>query len=366
MKIAILTLCLHNNYGGILQAYALNRYLRQLGFDASTFNLKIKPKQVSWLRCILVFFWRLIKFAMGKKGILFFNVNKQYRLMNTAGAEQARFIHEHIPTTDISLPILNVNEQLKNFDTFIVGSDQVWRPAFTKSFQKHFFFNFVDSNKTKLSYAASFGVDEFCYDDTQTVQQLLAGFKAVSVREHSGIDICNKLGYLNAECHIDPTMLLTKEQYLELLQLSESIKQTNSIATYILDETELTGHVVQFVSKQGNFRPQAIGKLHRSSYPSIESWIQGIASSSFVVTDSFHGTVFAIIFNKPFISITNKGRGESRFRTLLQRFSLEHRLITKLSDLDKLDLFDIDFSVINAIIDRERARAKDYFTTNID
>lgn len=233
----------------------------------------------------------------------------------------------------------------------------------------------------KIAYAASFGVDHWLYSKKQTLEcaQLAKQFNAVSVRETSGVTLCNKYLGVNAKRVLDPTMLLKSSEYNTLIT-SVTKREEKSMIVYFLDITPEKEKIAQYISQKLNLKivyisnPNMDNKLlsykKRIALP-VEDWLEGYNSSSFVLTDSFHGTVFSIIYNLPFLSIGNIKRGVTRFETILELFQLNDRLLNIDNEIDwiKIDRIineHIDYSRINEIIEKEKEESITFLKESLD
>lgn len=381
MKIGILTQPLKSNYGGLLQAFALQKVLRDNGHEVITIDrpinkLKIHIKVLSIVK-------RLIQ-------SYFFNRKTVIRTWTTNAEQQIiakhtnNFIRNYISLTKPIIPSKQMNSlKSYNFDAYIVGSDQVWRPRYS-TYLPNYFLDFLSDNIDikKIAYAASFGVDEWEFDNQQTdmARTLIAKFDAVSVRENSAVMLCNKYLACKAKHVLDPTMLLSKEDYISTLNLSDFVRNEGSLFTYILDESVNKTKIIDRVaneleltafSSMPEYEFSKVGKseIEKTIFPPVESWIRGFWDAEFVITDSFHGTVFSIIFNKPFIVIGNESRGLSRFTSLLKCFNLEERLITNDNSLDfsidKLTNPKINYSEVNKKMKSEQKKAFDFINSSL-
>lgn len=357
-KIAILTQPLHTNFGGTLQAYALQKVLKNMGYNVETINYR--SKEASDLRKLLSAFKQFFKCS----DIFQFNSKQLEKIQ----AQHKKFISSYI---NLSVEINNVDQLStyfldKKIDAVVVGSDQVWRAEYSPRIESYFL-DFLEKDKVikKISYAASFGLEKWCFSQELTLKlaEHAGNFHSISVRENSAVGLCKQNLNVAAQQVLDPTLLLDRNDYIKLLNNNEP-KNNNKIFRYILDMTEHKQNIVNKISEQLGGKQVFINqplKKHKDKfilndsdlsdyvYPSIESWLQSFNDADFIITDSFHGTVFSIIFNKPFVSIKNKERGNSRFESLLKIFGLEDRLITDATDLDVNKLADIDFEKVNQI-----------------
>lgn len=362
MKIAVFTQPVGSNYGGVLQAYALQTYLLSLGHDPILVNIIFKETMFSnILHNIKLFLKMTIK-------LLTFNkrqyLDKKKWHLDTHNIKN--FATKTIRLTDeISWKKAKIICKKYNFDAYIVGSDQVWRPKYSPNIATYYL-NFVKSdNKTiKIAYAASFGVDCWEYNSYQSYvcKKHAKKFDFVSVREASAVSICKKKLDIDAEHVLDPTMLINPEHYLSFFKCKNNIKK-NCLFIYVLDynqdlektisiiQSELNLDIDYFIPK--NTRCNKNNKVDNMHVlKPVEEFLHGIKNSDFVITDSFHGTVFSILFNKKFITYANSERGKSRFTSLLDQFGLQERIVLSSLNIDKKILSKkINYSTVNELIE---------------
>lgn len=348
MKIGILTQPLASNYGGILQNFALQHILRRMGHTPVTINHVYKPMVETGLRNGLRTMWRFVKrWLLGDRSVLFYDVTKQINFFRTGGVAQRRFVEKNISFVNVEYPLQAA--AVADYEAFVVGSDQVWRPRYSPALM-NFYLDFAAAADVKrVSYAASFGVDEWELDEQLTLRarELAQRFDAISVRERSGVDLCQEYLGVNAELVLDPTMLLNIEEYVQELDLRTK-PRCRYVAVYILDKTKDKQRVVDTVCRQLNCKPLYLDMISGGG-TTIEGWIEGIRNSEYVVTDSFHGTVFSILSHKGFTTIINKGRGATRFDSLLGVCSLEGRAIACADDLQSSGWQqEIDYAAVDA------------------
>jgi polysaccharide pyruvyl transferase WcaK-like protein len=375
MKIGILTQPLQTNYGGILQNYALQAILSRMGHEVKTIDRQ--PKQSFFkIKRLLSFFKRiLLRYLLKKKIPLRVWLTKNEKKIIKQHTD--RFIKNYIKTTDTIYTKSNFSSLKKyDFNAYIVGSDQVWRPCYSPSIT-NYFLDFIENSNTakKIAYAASFGVDywEFTNKQTKQCSFLAKNFNAISVREDTGVKLCNNFLGVNSIQVLDPTMLLKPDDYIHLIDTEIESKNTNGdtyahgyLMTYILDHSDDKQKVAEYVSKElsipifSAFPPKSFSgdtsrDLNHFIYPPITSWLRGFLDSKFVITDSFHGCVFSILFNRPFIAIGNMERGMGRFTSLLKMFSLENRMVTNSNtNINDLILEEIEWATVNSILDNNR------------
>lgn len=336
MRIGILTLPLHTNYGGILQAYALQTVLERMGHEVmviDTPNIKPTPSLFTLSK-------RLIKRLFGKRVGVFFEWkhNKEYPIISQYTQPFVdKYIHRKV---------VNTPDELKkeDFDAIVVGSDQIWRPIYYKNIENAYLAFAKDWDIKRIAYAASFGTDDWEYSKNQTVvcKELLKIFDAVSVRESSGIQLCKEHFFVDALHLLDPTMLLDKDDYIKQINIKDITKSTGNLLIYILDETKEKRDLIEYTSKKYNLKSFKVNSrvddwsapINERIQPSVEQWLRGFYDAKLIVTDSFHACVFSILFNKPFFVIANEKRGYTRFSSLLNLFNLNDRLINNVTDIN--------------------------------
>lgn len=290
-KVGIITLHLIDNYGGTLQAWALNKYITGLGYKAET---------ITW---------------------------KDSRILD--------FAKKNIP-----LRTFNTSRELKNikqsdYDILVVGSDQIWRHRFiTGDFgEEHInipFLQFTNGwNKTRISYAASIGVAgenwEYPEIETKNISNLLQNFNAISVREIQSVQDCKNKLNLNVTNCVDPTLLISRQEYLKLCE--NEAPYAEDIFVYLLDETQEKITEINSYCKKNNL------SYFKTRTKTVESWLAAFRDAKYIITDSFHGCIFALLFNKPFICLYNKWRGNARFDSLIQLFNINKNIIYSIKDL---------------------------------
>lgn len=317
MKIAIVTLPLGLNYGGIMQNYALQQVLKRLGHSPVTINcVEPRARRLRDYPRFVASALRTIVMRIRGKYRRFVRLRKV-----SIPTAQAKFMAKHLTLTP---SITDYTPFGDIFDAYIAGSDQVWRPAYTTHL-RDMFLGFVPPSKARrFSYAASFGVDTWEYTPGQTemAQDISSRLDAVSVRELSGVDLCREHLGLSAEVVLDPTLLLEKEDYMTLCD--ESKDGSQYLGTYVID-----GHPHRFKAIFDACR--SLEMPHKDVDPnvcSITQWLAMFRDAKYIVTDSFHGTVFSIIFRKPFAVLVNNDRGASRFHSLLASLGLEDRIVS--------------------------------------
>lgn len=326
MKIAILTLTPSHNYGGVLQAVALYSYLEGLGHNVVMVNKKLYQP-----------LWKIVATKLLEQ-VPFQNL-KNKRAIAKKTARLKIFIDKYLPNKSkkiVSKEDLCHLIETEKFDAIVVGSDQVWRYQYINDGHHNVYFLDVELSYPikKIAYAASFGKDQWeaphCVVE---ISQLLGRFDVISTREKSGVLLCkNIFGVSDAQNTLDPTMLVGAGFYNRFLvgYCGKQVKKT--IVTYILDESESKRNIISNITTRlegdkGVLQQISLADQERNNFYSVEEWLWHMKNADFVITDSFHGMVFSILFEKQFVVIGNEERGLSRFTDLLDALDLEERLL---------------------------------------
>ncbi len=250
------------------------------------------------------------------------------------------------PYKDYELLCYHAKEYMREInhrcDIFLVGSDQLFSTHFDRygiyaDMHEFSSLDWVWDSKKKSAYSASFGQDDLiCPQDMKNrMRYFLRKFDCFSVRERSAVDLCKREFDINAEFVLDPVFICDKKHWNDLIKIGNKIE---GIITYVLDINEEKQHIINDIASSFDLPLHNIADAtHKKEQASLmEDWLTAFASAEFIVTDSFHGTCFAIIFNKPFVVIANQARGFARFR-ILEEFGLKNRLVYSYSDFcDKM------------------------------
>ena len=379
MKIALINLAVDTNYGGNLQRFALYTVLKEMGHEVSFIPVKFRAYIPKGIKGFFIYIKRYLHKVVGRKGILVFEERERIREYALQLPAVWNFIYKYLSVfpqifyEDDDFQKLNEN----NFDAFIVGSDQVWRSSPGRNIE-HYFLDFVKGDALKIAYAASFGNAGRGYTDKQIedCRLLIGKFDAVSLRESIGLEILSKYSWTlrNAPSIVlDPTLLLSQDKYIRLLDLKKN--KGKNLFYYILDINQDKLDLISDIARSLNLESKGIdtlfpnlGKKTSSMNPSINSWLENFMNSEFVVTDSFHGTMFCLIFNVPFVTIINRKRGTERYYPLIDKLNLREHFISD-DELDKVSitsiLDNINWKHVNSVIKTEREYSLDFLTNSL-
>lgn len=343
MKIGIVTHRLLHNYGGTLQAFALQEVLRRMGHEPITIDYL--PNEMTKSRYWLAQIKTALYYCAFQSSRHFFRYPKL-----TRKPEFAVFMSKHINLTERVQRYKPSILRKYGIEALIVGSDQVWRGAFNSpSIQPDLYLRFARRFQgPKIAYAASFGTDEWEYSEKLTAEcaKYAQLFTAISTREDSGVRLCNRYLNVKAQGVLDPTLLLNREDYMSLCDNIPYRKDAYLLA-YLLDINAEQKKKIEAFADKNNLRV-IFCTSEREVNLSVEEWLALYRDAAFVITNSFHGTAFSIINNKDFYSIVNKHRGADRFVSLLSRFHLMDRLVDEDGQLPEF-IDSIDWNTVNQI-----------------
>ena len=300
------------NYGAELQAYATVRVLQEMGHQVEMIDIRLSDCHKSN--------------TIGRIGRVLSSFGPAYRKFDS-------FWKHYIPVTKRYYSMDSIQADPPQGDVYLVGSDQVWNPDLTGDFAKLFFLNFGGDQVRRVSYASSFGTTKWEGGElTEEVSYLLQRFSHISCREQSGVKILHTFG-IESRVVLDPTLLL--EEYSAL---TGSLYSKNTLVYYPLSDDPELANYASALSKQlgleliNNNRTSTLFGHFTWDRVGIEEWVRNIAESAFVITRSFHGLVFCIVYKKPFAIIANKNNRGSRIINLLEQLNLKNRYFDSIQE----------------------------------
>lgn len=328
-KIGILTLTDNNNYGNRLQNYAVQKVLNNLGFQTeSIINRTIDRKNRNLKYYLSILSFNKIKEKL--KSIYMMRV--VYKVNKNIVTERKKNFEDFNKNIIFNKTEINKNKNLeylqKEYDFFVVGSDQVWNP-FSPLIKEINFLEFSPKEKN-IAYSASFGVSEIPMEQINTYKKGLENFKKISVREEKGKQIVEELSESKAEVLIDPTMMLSKDEWLKVSKEVEWLPEKYIVTFFLGNISKKRKAFLEKIKKEKNIEIINLNQIKDKKSYSIgpSEFIYIISKAAMIFTDSFHGSVFSIIFDKPFY-VMNRDTAtksmNSRIETLLKKFDLEDR-----------------------------------------
>lgn len=378
MRIGIITILKVNNYGAELQAYATQAALKRLGYNAEIIdylfykNPKHRPTQRS--KPVLPF-----SFVNKTKEWLYPRIEKIRSLLGKKSQQQRtqRFEMFHRDNTSISSTYHSIDELYvakMDYDVYLTGSDQVWNPGIYSSLDPYFL-TFAPKGCKRIAYAASFGVSHLPYYAKEYYRRHLAGYTAIGVREKDAVDIVKEMTGRKAEWVLDPTLLLTRDEWLRVAKPYPI--QGDYILIYELTPCpyvrQLADHFhsakgwqIVRICKSANPEGKDRGIINITDAGPAE-FLSLIANASLVITNSFHGTAFSVNFNCDFYTILPmRKRNNSRQRSLLELFILTERLLVEGAPMPDTSLVAIDYKAANQRLSEERGKSISFLKRAID
>lgn len=371
MRIGYITLSCAHNYGAVLQAYALGYFLNEHGYEAELIDYVTERYQIDnpdfvfkstvrWRKNIGTrFLWKITKHRNEIKCRECFN----------------KFVNQYIPKTKTYISNEDLKQHLPLFDLFISGSDQIWNTDFSWDSKPDlpYFLDFVPESIPKIAYSSSFGKARLKDDEQDEIKHLLSKYSAIAVREYTGKDIVEKLG-LQAKVVVDPTLLCNRKVWDELAS-KKIINRPYILLFQIFPNDELKKTAKRIAKKKGmklvivSANPMHRKKLGMKAIflTKVENWLSYIKYANYVLTDSFHGSVFSILFNRQFVSNINV-MGTSRITGLLDSLNLTDRKTKDLSFDSIWEIIekDIDYSETNACVEKMRMDSANWLLSVIE
>lgn len=381
-KIGIITILKCNNFGAELQAYATQKKLQQMGYDAEIidylyykhpdFKFTRQAKPV-WKRSFKTDIIEYIKYqiagkVLGAIGPVF--VKKQ-RILDR------KFNEFHLKHTKLSKTYRSIGELYKekmDYDVYMVGSDQVWNPG-TGANLSPYFLTFAPKNAKKVSYASSFGVACISEALRNTYREWINNIDELSVREDAGCSIIKELTGRDSTVVLDPTLLLTKDEWADLY--SGSNTERGYVLIYETYRSKKLLQIAYHYADQHHvsiFRIQTKAILNKKDKGIInledcgpEDFVRLIANAGLVLTGSFHGTAFSVNMGVPFYSVLLKGRNNnSRITSLLGRLELEDRIVYENEPFEQILWGSYDVANTQKLLQLERDLSLKYLKDSID
>lgn len=349
-KASILSFQFADNFGGVLQVFALSETLKKMNLDVEIIDFR--PKTLIEPYTLRLNFFDSLKIRGLRrtireyiKRIVFFK--KNYKRIQNFNAFRRDYLNLSHNEYSNSKEIINTQEK---FDYYFVGSDQVWNPKFFKNTGHTYFLDYADSKGIKIAYAAS--IAESIEDEDKLIfERELKNFDFISVREKSGKRIISQLTDKAITVTLDPTLLLTKDEWSTLINSDNNFDRYILVYDLVKDDRIIT--LANIIAKELNCKivTYSNGKGYDNWYFSFVThnptdFINLYKEAEFVLTSSFHGTAFALIFEKQFYTIPHPTRG-SRMIDLLCSLNLEDRLINT-TDLSHDNISQIDYEAVNS------------------
>lgn len=381
MRIGIITFWQSNdNYGQVLQCFALQQQLIKLGHKP--FLIKYVPWPKIIQSSIAKKLWKLIQIypiLLKLRKIQKERQDKAFAMKN-GQRNFDEFRENHIITNGVIYHGLSdIQNNPPKADCYLCGSDQVWSMLLDNDENQAFYLNFGNKDTLRVAYAASFGRDVYPIELNGNLHDMLIKFNAVSVREKTGIDICEKVG-IEAIDVLDPTLLLTMKEYASIIEkpsINEKYFYTYSIN--VTSKKDLCWNALQKYTNQHGFRSisttssgyfpgKEICPNTEYIYATIPQWLGLIQNAEFVATTSFHGVAFCLIMHKNFIYFPLKGthsRGNSRVISLLDSLGLHEKIFNDNMTIKQCIEYPINWDVVEAKLSKKKSESIKFLNNNL-
>ena len=336
-NIGIITFQNANNYGAVYQTFALKKTVEKLSCNVSVVNY---DSPTMGLKSI-----QRNEFKEFVEGNL--NLTKEYRSK------------QEIDVAD--------------FDAIISGSDQVWNPRLTGG-DMTYFLDFVPDNVKKVSYAASIGLNGDLFIEHKDVfEKYVPAFSGISLREETHVEYIQSIAKdKEVIASIDPSLLLTSKEYLDAFELPDNRSEDYIfVFSYALDPKMYD--FANMLSLKSGYKIVALSPYNAGSYvsgtkvvknvPPVE-WLELFNKAKLIITDSFHGMMFSIVFNKPFYAYTPNRSNVARVKDILKKLNLEDRKLTNITNINDT-VWEMDYTKVNEILEKERKKSLEYLKKHL-
>jgi hypothetical protein len=384
MKIALITIHDITNYGTMLQAFATKEILSRYG-EVETINY-FRPRNYfhprSFNNRLEVIRFRLnirnFRSTIRNLRLVKYDIS-QFKDRSQLIRKFKKFLKSNLNLTKLVTRHELQNGVINDFNVYVCGSDQIWSDTLRtndEKFDRIYFLSFVSKKAKKISYASSMGeCCRFTDSEKAKVKDLLKDFKAISVRESDAQEMLSPLLEREVFHVLDPTLLLTKEEWFETLKIDKSyrsIKEDYILVYQVVAITPLIKEAVEFFVQKFGMKVVFLGHKFESFINEVIhikdagplDFIELFANANFVITDSFHGTCFSVNFKKPFVSVCPV-RGANRIESLLNLLGLENRFIDDEKNIHKLST-DFSYELAEKKLEEERAKSIKFLRSNIE
>ncbi|MDO4394949.1 MAG: polysaccharide pyruvyl transferase family protein [Mycoplasmatota bacterium] len=364
-KIGIMTWFSYNNYGTVLQVYATSKFIEKMKYEPQIINYLPKNRRTN------MFDIKISQIA--KKVYEYKHKDKYIKTLQNITKKSVDFKNDNLKLTKVCNSEIDLIEVSKEQLAVICGSDQIWSPI---NFDKHYFLDFVNKSK-KIAYAPSFGVSTIQSNLKETLKGLINDFNYLSSREKKGQEIIKDITNKNSKLVVDPTLLLNKQEWIKVLNLKE--KENDYILCYFLGNQKEYYSFAKKLAKETKLKIVIIpGNIHYADKDKInhvnscgpKEFVELIMNARYVLTDSYHGMLFSINFNKNFIIFkrfkdNKKISQNSRIYTILEEYNLENRMYKKNISISDILNHEIDYKKINEILEIKRKESINYLCSAI-
>ena len=364
-KIGIITFHYAHNYGALLQVYALIKIINKLDYEPIVINYIQKNKMKTY---------SLIRFSKNPINCikLLYDSFKYYKYNKKRYDNFEKFINKNLKLTKEYKSLNELKNDSPKFDCYITGSDQVWNPDITKGLSDAYTLNFGDDGINRISYAASIGKSSLGNEDYKTK---ISKINYISVREKTAKDLLEPVLNRKIEVVLDPTLLISGKDWEEYFDLKNAVDE-KYILTYYVEENDEYVKIVNELSKKTNLKVINFEKRNKHNYTNFmksaytegpEEFVRLIKNAEYIVTTSFHATVFSILFHKKFFVIPHKTTG-SRVTDLIDKLQIKNRIYYTIEEFKSNENYyeDVDYTMADKILLEEREKSINFLKKAIE
>ncbi len=338
MSIGIFTFNDGTNYGATYQMYALQQVLSKYDKRVEVVQYKLEKKKE--------------KVNIKKLAFIPIKIIREYKFK--------KFRKKYIRFSKYKYNTNSIKSNPPIYDVYVTGSDQVWNPrTMNENIRDVYFLNIGNKEIKRVAYAPSIGVQTITKEDETYIRKRLENLDYISIREETGKNLITKLTEKNIEVTIDPTLLLKKNDWIKI---EKNIKLPNEkyIFIYTIEPDEKVNDIINYIVKKKKMKVIHVGLLKkyqneiRKPFANPNEFLSLIHNADLVLTNSFHGTVFSLVYQKDFYSFSRNGMN-SRIKNLLEKVELNDRLIENIKDIDKCS--HINYDKVQKCLDFQRDKS---------
>jgi len=370
MKVSLITLHYIRNYGSVLQTYATQSILERLGYSVEVVNY-IRPNSRKESRL------SRYKEAYKKAASYWHNplmkclfYAKCYLIDNRQDKLFQKFVDKYI---HLSKPYESL-QQLKDdppvADLYCTGSDQMWNSTYNGGILPEYFLEYAPDNKIRFAFSSSFGKTDLSEEEKNQIKPFIMKYKAISVRESTGVSILNSIGYKNAVHLLDPTLVITHEEWIELLGIERNISYPYVLLYQLHPSAEMLRFAKKIADDTGckllkltKIVKSIIGPGKMVYTKRVEDFLSLIENASYIVTDSFHGTAFSLNFEKQVFVFYPK-RFSVRLQSILALTQHEHRAV--IDNMNWRSVPNVDIAIVKSTLERERKKTLEFLRSVVE
>ncbi|MCQ2375197.1 MAG: polysaccharide pyruvyl transferase family protein [Salinivirgaceae bacterium] len=363
MNIKVITRHGPSNYGSLLQSIATIKALENLGHTAKIIDYQRKDER--GLSMVLTQLQQKARFSNPLKKLAYILI--RYPIEKYAQVKFDKMRKRWLKMTKR----ISCYESLRDLDAdlYMTGSDQVWGPTMNGHYDKAYFLDFVKDGRKKVSYAGSFGKTKFDADTEKAYKEMLSKYDKIAVREDSAVMMMQDWGLSNCVGQVlDPTLLLNKEEWGKILitkNTDDKYRGKKYILLYLIHNyPEHSAYALRFAKAHNMELIRVNPFLHQAHNggrficcPDVSEFLALIKNATYMLTDSFHGTCFAINLNVQFVELLPLNATSARNQSILELTNLKNRIVSDYEDYEAITSHPIEYDAVNMILRQERSKS---------